>query len=120
MLTSDVVAEDALNTKPIKTSSSSLLSITLISAANNQSYFPYVSATSANAYEVGGTKNGQLITTSATSYGTPDNYGNFDTVSTILTNNDSGSPYFNDTWTTTTVNTITPDTSTWCLSGRSL
>jgi hypothetical protein len=88
---------------------------TLDSTPNNQRYFPYVSTSSSSYYELGGTENGQLITTIATNY-TFDNYGNVTNVSTTTTDNDPGSPYLSDTWNSTTVNTITPNTSTWCLT----
>ena len=69
----------------------------------------------ATQWELGGSENGDFITTASTNY-TYDNYGNATTVATTVTDNDPGSPYVNDTWTSTTVNTITPDTTTWCLS----
>jgi RHS repeat-associated protein len=93
-------------------------SLTLDSTANNQRYFPYIVSSSVNAYEaqVGGPYNGQLITTTAMSYGTPDIYGNFSTVQKTITDEDSGSPYFGQVWTTTTATTITASPSTWCNS----
>jgi RHS repeat-associated protein len=92
---------------------------TLDSTANNERYFPYVASSSVNNYEVqaGGSYNGQLITTNATNYGAPaDNYGNFLSVETTVTDEDSGSPYYNQQWTTTTASTITANTTDWCLS----
>jgi YD repeat-containing protein len=88
---------------------------TLDSTANNERYFPYFSNWVSSRWELGGTENSDLISTTSTNY-TVDNYGNATTVATTITDNDPGSPYVNDTWTSTTVNTITPDTSTWCLS----
>jgi YD repeat-containing protein len=89
---------------------------TLDATANNQRYFPYVNTSNTQSYEVGGAKNGLLITTTATtnSYYS-DNTGNLQSSSTTVTDNDAGSPYVNETWTTATSYTITPDTTNWCL-----
>jgi RHS repeat-associated protein len=78
--------------------------------------YPFVPSSTVTSYELGGPEDGQLISTTATNYGIPDNYGNFGTVTTTVTDNDASSPFFNDTWTSTTVNTVSPDTSTWCLN----
>ena len=90
-------------------------SLTLDSTAYNQRYFTYASNVMDQAYEVGGSDNGLLESTTSTNY-TYDNYGNVTNAATTTTDNDSGSPYLNSTWTSTTVNTITPNTSTWCLN----
>jgi RHS repeat-associated protein len=91
---------------------------TIDSTSTNQRYFPYITASSVNAYEVqvGGSYNGQLITNTATNYGSPDNYGNFSSIETTVTDEDSGSPFYSQQWTTTTANTITANTASWCLS----
>ena len=92
---------------------------TIDSTANNQRYFPYITSSSVNTYElqVGGSYNGQLITNIATSYGAPaDNYGNFSTVATTVTDEDSGSPYYLQVWTSTMASTVTANTADWCLS----
>jgi RHS repeat-associated protein len=78
-------------------------------------YFPYFSSTAVTQEELGGTENGDTITTANTSY-TYDNYGNTLTIATTVTDNDPGSPYKTDTWTTTTTNTPDESTSPWCLS----
>jgi len=88
---------------------------TLDGTANNQRYFPYASQHNDYRYEFAGTKNGQNITQTVTN-NTFDNYGNATTVATTTTDTDTGSPYYNSAWGTTTVRTITPDTSSnWCL-----
>jgi RHS repeat-associated protein len=115
MLTYDVAAQDNLNTKPISIQTNTPASLTLDGTANNERYFPYFSNVTATQREVGGPENGDLITTSSTNY-TYDHYGNATTVARTVTDNDPGSPYLNDTWTSTTVNTISPNTSTWCLT----
>jgi RHS repeat-associated protein len=92
---------------------------TLEATSYIQRYFPYVSNSTTSNYELGGSENGSLISTFSTNY-TFDNYGNATNITTTVTDNDPGSPnvnpFFNDTWTTTTANTITPNTSTWCLN----
>jgi YD repeat-containing protein len=88
--------------------------ITLDATENNQRYFPTCSATNLTLYELGGSENLDLISTTATSY-TYDNYGNATNVSTTVADNDPGSLYPNEQWTSTTVNTIAPSTATWCL-----
>jgi RHS repeat-associated protein len=92
--------------------------LTLASTTNNERYFPYTASSSVNKYEVqiGGPYNGQLITTTAINYGTPDIYGNFASVEKTVTDEDAGSPYFSQQWTTTTATTISASPSTWCNS----
>ncbi len=101
-----------------------LATTTLNGTANNESYFPYVSNATTTYNEVAGVKNGQLITTSSTTY-TYDNYGNATNIATTVTDNDStspASPYVGDTWTTTTTNTTdisanqSADLAAWCLN----
>ena len=96
--------------------------LTLDSTTNNQRYFPYTASSSVDTYEVQiisgvpGPYNGQKITTTAMSYGTPppDIYGNFSSVEKTITDQDPGSPYFGQQWTTTTATTVTASPSTWC------
>lgn len=92
--------------------------LVLDSTANNQRYYPYITSSVSTQYEVSAvaSENGQLITSTSINYGTPDNYGNFDSVTTTVTDEDANSPYHGDTWTSTTVNTIAPNTSDWCLN----
>ena len=119
MLNYDVAAQDNLNSQPISWRTNTLTYLTLNGTAYETRYFPYASATTVNSYEVGGTKNADLITSTVTSYSTPDSYGNFDTVTTTVTDKDSqspASPNNGNTWTSSTVSTITPDASTWCLN----
>ena len=82
----------------------------------SQRYFPYVSSSTNLSFELGtaAAPATRLVTTASTNY-TYDNYGNALTVATTVTDNDSSSPYYNDTWTTTTTNTPDVNTGTWCL-----
>ena len=115
----DVSAQDNLNAKPINWQTNTLTYLTLDGTANNQRYLPYASSATLNNYEVGGSKNADLITSTVTTYSTPDSYGNFGTVATTVTDEDSqspASPYYGNTWTSTTVSTITADPGTWCLN----
>jgi hypothetical protein len=69
---------------------------------SNERYFPYTASSSVNTYEVhvGGSYNGQLITTTAMNYGTPVIYGNFPSDEKTVTDEDSGSPkVFHMVWT---------------------
>ncbi len=87
---------------------------TLDATANNQRYFPYFSNTDFQERENLAQFTSYTKDTS-TNY-TYDNYGNATTVSTIVTDKDPNSPYYTDTWTSTIVNTFSPNTSTWCLN----
>jgi RHS repeat-associated protein len=94
---------------------------TLNSASGAQRYFPYIASQVANTYEVGGAENGQLITTTATSY-TFDSFGNSTQVSNTVTDTDSGSPDNGQSWTKTVTNTFdidgpdqSADLAAWCL-----
>jgi RHS repeat-associated protein len=88
---------------------------TLSSAPNQQRYFPYFSNWTVLQWEVGGTENGDLITTTSTNY-TFDNYGNATNIAKTVTDNDPGSPYSGQQWTSTTATTIAASPSTWCNS----
>jgi len=95
-----------------------LAAVTLDATLNNQRYFPYVLNSTSSDYELGGALNGDLITTSATTW-TYDSNGNATNISTSVTDNDPtpGNPYLNDVWTTTTAITYAPaNTGTWCLN----
>jgi YD repeat-containing protein len=94
----------------------SLSQETLSSTSYQQRYLPWLTQSQVQIYELGGAKNGQLITTSTTTYGTPDSYGNFPTISVATQDNDTTSPYYGATWTTATTNTPDVDTTHWCLA----
>lgn len=80
---------------------------TLDSTSNNQRYFPFISSTTALSYELGGLKNGQLISTAVHNY-TYDTSGNATNVAMTLTDNDSTSPYYGLQWGSTVAKTISP------------
>jgi RHS repeat-associated protein len=89
----------------------------LDASVNNQRYFPYVASTATDTYEVGWAKEFALITQSSASF-TYDTYGNLTALTSTVTDKDSTapqSPTYNQSWTTTVTNTITPNTATWCL-----
>ena len=106
-------------------SSASNALTTLDGTANNERYFPYLNSVTTTQYEVGGSENSDLITTTSTNY-TYDNYGNATKIVTTVTDNDPGSPYSGSTvnsWTTTTTNTTdisgsnqSADLAAWCLN----
>lgn len=74
--------------------------------SGQQRYFNYFSNVSTTQEELGGTKNGNLITSTSTDY-TYDSYGNALTITSTVTDNDTdpNNPYRNDYWTTAIVNT---------------
>jgi RHS repeat-associated protein len=112
----DEVTQDQARTKNVKFSWINRVSTLLDSTPFNQRYFVYINHSTLQNYEVGGAKDTQLVTTTATSY-TFDNYGNATDVSTSVTDNDTTSPTYGDTWTSDVVNTITPNTSqSWCVN----
>lgn len=79
----------------------------------NQRYFPYISNITVKHMELGGTENGDLLSTVATSYAF-DNNGYPTRVTSTTTDNDPGSPYSGDSWTQTVTNTPAPGAG--CLS----
>jgi len=105
----------------------STATLTINPTSANPQMFPYISTSTRNKYEVqpassnggvAGAYNGQLITTTTKSVGTPDSAGNFNTVTATATDEDPSSPYTGLQWTTQTATTITPDFTApdWCLS----
>jgi RHS repeat-associated protein len=81
-------------------------------------YFPYVSNTTAQEYELGTTANSptRLVSTASTGY-SYDSYGNPLTVTTTVTDNDTNdSSYLNKTWTVTRTNTPNTGTGVGCTS----
>ena len=115
MVTSNLTAQNNPATLPISVRQNALASITVNGTAYNENYFPYVSNSTVQTYEVGGTENGQLVKTSSSSY-TYDDHGNLLTGSTTLTDNDTGSAYYGNSWTTTTSNTPDVNSGTSCQS----
>jgi len=89
----------------------------LDSTANNQRHFPHVTDSAVQSFELGGTLNGQLITTDDTTYAFDSN-GNATNVVNTLTDNDPTSPYAGQQWTSTKATIFSaPDTGTnWCLT----
>jgi RHS repeat-associated protein len=92
-----------------------LSDMTLSGTQYEERHFPYVSSWTESDYEVGGAKNGQLVTakTGSLSY---DGYGNLTSSSQTVTDEDGGSPYVGDSWTETVTNTPDVNTGSWCLS----
>lgn len=91
--------------------------INLDSTAYNQRYFPYISSSTTDTYEVGGVKNSQWITSTITSFNY-DNYGNVTSRTSVVTDKDGTapqSPTYSQSWTQVVTNTFTPDTGNWCV-----
>jgi RHS repeat-associated protein len=110
----DITSHDQAGNQVITFKFFNYPTVLLDGTPNNERWFVYFNTETEQIHEVGGTKDGQLIKTLSTSY-TYDNYGNAMNITKVVTDNDSGSPYFNDTWTTTIANTPDVSTSTWCL-----
>ena len=95
--------------------------ITLENTPNNQRVFPYVATSTSLRYELGGTENGDQITSAVTNF-SYDNYGNATSIVRAVTDTDATPPYTGDTWTTSVTNTTdisanqTADVAAWCLS----
>jgi len=87
----------------------------LSTTAYEQRYFPYFGNVTTKRWELGGSENGDLITTQSTTY-TYDNYGNATTIGNTVTDSDPNSPYSGDSWTTTTTNSPAAPGTTWCLN----
>jgi RHS repeat-associated protein len=88
--------------------------VTLDATANNQRYFASLGGVTRQIYEVGGTRNAQLVKTFTTT-NSFDNFGNATQIIAKVTDNDSTSPYNGQSWTTTTTNTPDVDSTNWCL-----
>jgi RHS repeat-associated protein len=76
--------------------------------------FPYVSESVEDAFEVGGSLNGQVISRVTTTKNV-DNFGNPSVVTVSVTDRSTSSPWNGETFTTRTESAITNDISNWCL-----
>ena len=96
-------------------------STTLSNTTNQERYFPYFSQVGIYQWEVGGSENADLITTTDVTY-TYDAYGNATDIITTVTDNDPGSPYNGVSWSTDVINTTdisvnkSADLAAWCLT----
>jgi RHS repeat-associated protein len=81
---------------------------------NQSAYFPYVSTATTDANEFGGSQNGQAVARQTVT-SVVDSYGNPTTITVARQDMDSSSPWSGETFTLQTVNTISNDTSNWCL-----
>lgn len=118
MVTSDVIT-DTLHSLTVSSVSTTLANQELFSTTHEQVWFPYVSAATRKdyqVYETGGSENGDLITTTTSSfhYDTNDD-GDLTSSAQTITDNDPGSPYNGYSWSTSVTNTPDADHSTWCL-----
>ncbi|MDB6045686.1 MAG: hypothetical protein JWM63_4237 [Gammaproteobacteria bacterium] len=106
------------NTTLIRSTARDVRSLQLDNTANNQRALPYLYSQTAKRYEFLGNKNGNLIATTTTTYGSPDNYGNSSSVVVEVRDNDSAPPMSLDNgglWSTTTATMFQIDTTNWCL-----
>jgi RHS repeat-associated protein len=124
MLLLDYTTEDNLSSEylgeVVNTLSCTILSesatCTPPNGPTSQRYFTYASNSTTFSMEPSavGSWAQRLVMTASTNY-TYDDYGNALTVATTVTDNNSDSPYYNGTWTTTTTNTPDVNIATWCL-----
>jgi RHS repeat-associated protein len=114
MLSSELVSADQPGSQQIRYTFTARDESILNSTAGNQRYFPYISNSTVQVNEVGGARNGQLISTITTSRNF-DTYGNVLTTETTATDSDNNSPYFSSIWNTTTTNTPAVDAAHSCL-----
>ncbi len=80
----------------------------------NQRHFPYVLAVTQDTYEVGGTRNGDWITRTEVS-NTFDTWGNVTASTKVITDMDSASSLYGQSWTQSTSTSFSPSTGYWCL-----
>ena len=114
MLTQDVQIVNNTASDVIYSRTLSPASTTVSENSGGEVIFQWNSLDVVKNYEVGGPKNLQLIKTTSTSY-SYDTWGNPTKVTTTVTDNDSGSPYYGDAWISATTNTPAVDTANWCL-----
>lgn len=114
MLSGEIATQNNTASETIFNRSYTLADTTLSATQYDERYFPHISGSMDKEYEVGGTENGELMTTRTASY-SYDGYGNLTSSSQTDTDNDSGSPYDGDSWTTSVTNTPDVNTGEWCL-----
>lgn len=114
IVTSDSANENNNGNQPIFSATYSP-TLTASGSAYQQIYSLSGHGVTRNDYEVEGARAWQLITTTTASVSF-DAYGNRTNVSRTVTDQDSNSPYYGNSWTTATTNTPSPNTSTWCLN----
>jgi RHS repeat-associated protein len=88
---------------------------TLDATPNNERYFIWQNGWTDQIHQVSDSSTGPLIETDSMTYAY-DNYGNATSIATTKTDNDSGSPYVGDSWTTTVTNTPDVSVNSWCLT----
>ncbi|MHB8811832.1 MAG: FG-GAP-like repeat-containing protein, partial [Steroidobacteraceae bacterium] len=107
---SDVATQNGNSQETVFSRTYSIANYTL----GGERAFPVVTAFFDNEYEVGGSENGQLVSSSVTDY-EYDQYDNITWTQKTVTDEDPVSPYLGESWTTTVTNTPDADVSTWCL-----
>jgi RHS repeat-associated protein len=103
---------------PIRSTTKDVRTLQLDSTPGNQRALVYAYSQTAKQYELGGSKNGSLIATSTSTYGTPDQFNNFSSILTTVQDNDAtspASPHVGQSWSSTTATTFSVDQSNWCL-----
>lgn len=89
------------------------LFLTLDATAYNSRFLTYIDHQVMTTFEL----TGSPVSTSTTTFGAPDQYGNNPSVVTLVTDLDPSSPNLNSIYSTTVATTVSPDAGVnWCLS----
>ncbi len=115
LLTMDAKSLNNTNTELISEVNNTPATTTLSGQEYAERYFPYVSASTTQRYQVTGNTTGGLVETDSANF-SYDDYGNATSIVSTRTDEDGGSPDYGQSWTTTTTNTPDPNTSTGCLN----
>jgi RHS repeat-associated protein len=78
-------------------------------------YYPYLSQSTRDQFEVGGPRNGTWTVRKVGTINAIDSYGNPTTTTLTTTDQDSSSPWYLETYQVQTVNTISNDLTNWCI-----
>ena len=87
----------------------------LASFAGGERFLPYRNSSVTKIYEVGGSKNGNLIT-EMTESATVNTFGNMTASTAWVDDKDSGSPEFGSRWRTDVAATYSEDQTNWCIA----
>jgi len=109
-----VTVKQSANGSTIQSTTHSYSNHLLDSTAGSQRYLPYRSQTVTSAYEVGGVKNGNLIS-EITETHTVNTYGNSTFIAIDARDKDSGSPEFNSVYRTEITASYMENETNWCI-----
>ena len=120
-LTESVTADtlyQADHATPIRATTRDMRTLQLDNTAGNQRSLVYAYSQIVKQYELGGPKNGSLISTTTSTSGTPDQFDNFSSVTRTVQDNDvnsPASPHAGQSWSSATAVSFSVDQGNWCL-----